>query len=63
MSVKIITDFRTLCRLARELAEAEKTEDIELIEEARVRHDAYKQICLNADGMSLGITSGQLQGK
>jgi len=56
--VKIITDFRILMQYAYELGEAKKTGDLEKIAEAQKRHDIYRDICLDSDEMSIGLTVG-----
>ena len=53
--IEIVTNFGTLLRLARAQYEAEQTGDIDLIERARRAHDAYKELCLNANKMDIGI--------
>lgn len=55
MSISIITDFRTLLQLARELSDAEKEGDVDKINKARVKHDEYKDLCLKADRMNTGL--------
>ena len=60
MSVKVITHFSTLMRLARAVGDAEKTGDAALIKKAHAEHDAYKKLCLAADQMHLGCTKQQL---
>lgn len=43
--IEVITNFHTLLRLARELAEAEKRGHHQEIEKARIAHDAYVECC------------------
>lgn len=60
MTVEIVTDFRELMRLANALGKAKKSGDPEAIVKAQAAHDHYKELCLKADRMSLGVTYGQL---
>lgn len=53
--LRIVTDFRVLMRLAKEMGQAEKSGDHEVFAKAKVAHDAYKDLCLKADRMILGI--------
>lgn len=49
---KTITDFVTLCRLARKCHDLKKNEaSQEEIEKAEQEHEDYRQICLIADEM------------
>lgn len=58
--IKIKTDFRVLMAHAAAVGAAKKSGDPLRIENAVKEHDAYKELCLNADEMALGITWGQL---
>jgi len=58
--LEVITDFRVLMQYARELGEAKKQGDPKQIEVAQKKHDAYRDICLGSDTMSLGHTVGSL---
>lgn len=58
--MKIVTNFNILLYYARELARAEKSEDPIRIAKAQAQHDAYKELCLSADRMDLGVTVSQL---
>jgi hypothetical protein len=58
--IRIVTNFRVLIKLAKELSNAEKTGDLNKIKIAKEKHDQYKALCLSADSMNLGITSGEL---
>ena len=60
MTIEIVTDFRVLMRLARALGQAEKSGDQDAIAKAKAEHDAYKDLCLRADRMNLGVTYGSL---
>lgn len=60
MAIEIVTDFRVLMRLARAVGQAEKIGDQEALAKARAEHDAYKDLCLRADRMTLGVTYGAL---
>lgn len=53
MTVKIVTFWSTLMMYALEEAEAEKTNDPAWIQEAKDRHETYRQLCLQADEMIL----------
>lgn len=60
--MKTITVFGTLMKLAHKMAQAEirykqtlLTEDLELFEQAKLKHDNYHQLCLDADEMIIGI--------
>ena len=57
---KTVTSFQTLMQLATELAAAERTGDEQKIEEAKRKHDSYKELCLKADSMALGVTNSFL---
>jgi len=60
MAIEILTDFRVLMQLARELGQAEKSGDAEVIAKAKAEHDAYRDLCLKADKMNLGVPCGAL---
>lgn len=60
MTIKIVTDFRVLMRLAKAVGQAEKAGDKEAIAKAQAEHDAYKDLCLKADKMNLGVPYGAL---
>lgn len=60
MALEIVTDFRVLMRLAWAVGQAKKNGDQDLIAKAEAEHDAYKDMCLNADRMNLGVTYGAL---
>lgn len=61
MAIKLVTSFQELLRLARAEAEARKSGDPVALAEAVAAHNAYKELCLRADSMSLGVTQGALQ--
>lgn len=52
--VKIITSFHVLMQKAKALGAAKKSGDPEAIALAQADHDAYRDLCLEADEMSLG---------
>lgn len=56
MSLKIVTSFAHLCRLARAEHEARASGDAAAIELAAARHEEYRQICLAADEMIIPPT-------
>lgn len=60
MAIEIVTDFRVLMQLARAVGQAEMSGDQVAIAKARTEHDAYKDLCLRADKMSLGVPYGAL---
>ena len=60
MAVNVVTDFGTLLRLAHTVGKAKKSGDRVAIAKAEAEHDAYRDLCLKADRMSLGMTSGGL---
>lgn len=51
MSLKIVTDFRVLMQLAHEQAQARLHGTPEEYAKAREEHEAYRQLCLEADEM------------
>jgi hypothetical protein len=51
MTIKIITNFHTLCRLARKEANSKKNGTEGEIKKAKEEHEAYKKLCLEADGV------------
>lgn len=59
--IKIVTSFPILCRLARNLYEAECQGNQEEIDAARIEHDAYRDLCLEADEMLIGYNVGELE--
>ena len=54
------TDFGTLMRLAGAVGDAKKAGDPERLAEAQKAHDEYRDLCLESDSMSLGMTIGAL---
>ena len=60
MTIEIVTDFRVLMQLARAVGQAEKRGDQEALAKAKAEHDAYKDLCLRADRMTLGLPYGEL---
>lgn len=60
MTIEIVTDFRVLMQLALAAAQAEKSGDKENIAKAVAEHYAYRELCLKATHMSLGVTYGAL---
>lgn len=57
--MKIITDFRILIALAHEVGKANKRGNKEEIEKVEREHNAYKELCLRAKEVSLGISKGE----
>ena len=60
MVIEIVTDFRVLMQLAQAVGQAEKSGDQEALAKAKADHDAYKDLCLRADRMTLGVPRGSL---
>lgn len=60
MTIRITTDFRHLMELARALGQARQSGDEQQIQLAQREHDAYKELCLKADDMILGVPAGDL---
>lgn len=60
MSIELVTDFRVLMQLAHNLGKAKKRGIPEEIEKAQQEHDAYKELCLKANKMRLGVYNGDL---
>ena len=60
MAIEVVTDFRVLMKLARAVGQAEKSGDQEAIAKAKAEHDAYKDLCLRADRMNLGVPYGAI---
>lgn len=58
--METITSWQTLMMLAKDLGDARKSGDEEKIQQARQAHDSYRDLCLRADCMSLGVTIGNL---
>lgn len=58
MAVKIITDFRVLMQKAHALGKAKLSGDETEIAAAQADHDAYRDLCLKAERMNLGIPYG-----
>jgi len=63
MSLKIITNFNVLMQKARTLGQARLSKDPEKIAKAEADHDAYRDLCLRSDEMSLDCTYGNLCGR
>jgi hypothetical protein len=55
--MKVVTFFPTLMQYAREEAEARRSGDPVRIEKAATAHEAYRQMCLNADEMRIPCPS------
>lgn len=53
MTIKIVTSFGHLMRLARAEAEARESDDPERLAQAVAAHEAYRQLCLSADEMAI----------
>ena len=60
MTIEVVTDFRVLMQLARIMGQAEKSGDKAAFAKAKAEHDAYKDLCLRADMMILGVPYGAL---
>ena len=58
--MRIIASFGELVRRASVLGKAEQSGDKEAIDKARIAHNEYKEICLNADELTTGLTYGEL---
>lgn len=58
--MKVITSFQTLMKHAHELGQARLRGNPEEIAAAEAKHDSYRDMCLQSDEMSLGITVGAL---
>lgn len=56
MTVRIITSWSALIKLAHELGQAKLSKDKNRIAEAQYKHDVYRDICLDSDEMMLPIT-------
>lgn len=60
MTVRTITDFGELMRLAHALGQAKKRGNQEEIAKAQKEHDEYHALCLKADEMRIGMRFGDL---
>jgi hypothetical protein len=58
--MKIITSFNVLMKYAYELGQAKLSKDKERIKKAQEKHDAYRDLCLISDKITLNITKGDL---
>jgi len=58
--MKIITSFQTLMKYAHELWQARLSGDAERIRAAQEKHDTYRDICLQADEMTIDCERGYL---
>lgn len=58
--MEIVTSFSTLMKLAHELGQAKKSKDPERIKKAQERHDAYRDLCLKADRMTLPVCNAEM---
>jgi len=58
--IKVQTDFRVLMAHAVEVGRAKTSGDPQRLANAEKAHDAYRELCLMADSMSLGRTYGAL---
>lgn len=59
--MKIVTNFGTLMRLAKELADAKRSGDEKRIANAEQAHNEYHKLCLEADEIHIGVTIDNLQ--
>jgi len=55
MSVKIVTYFGTLMRLAHAEGQARLSGDAEALAKAEAEHEAYRSLCLIADEMIIDV--------
>ena len=60
MSVKTITNFNELMRLAHLLGKARMSGNEDEIKKAQKEHDDYAKLCLEADEMRLDVSRGFL---
>lgn len=60
MAIQLRTDFRILLILAKAVADAERQGNPEAISKAVAEHDAYKELCLRADKMTIGLARKEL---
>jgi hypothetical protein len=58
--MKVVTFWSTLMRYAYELGQARLSGDKDRIHAAKAKHDAYRDLCLEADEMVLGVSKGEL---
>lgn len=58
--IEVVTDFGVLMRLAKSLGNAKKSGDQAAIDKAQAEHDAYRDLCLVSDEMSLGARRGDV---
>ena len=58
--IEIITDFRILMQKAHALGKAKQSGDCAKIAAAQADHDAYRDLCLKAEKMNLGVPYGSL---
>lgn len=58
--LKIVTSFSTLMSLAREEGQAKLHGTKEEYEQAKQKHEAYKELCLKSDKVILGQAIGGL---
>ena len=55
VTIKIVTSFGHLMRLARAEAEARESGDPERLAQAVAAHEGYRQLCLAADEMAIPL--------
>ena len=58
--MEIVTSFKTLMMYATELRDAKKSGCAERIAAAQVKHDEYRDLCLQADRMMLHVRNCDL---
>jgi hypothetical protein len=58
--MEIVTSMQTLMLYAKELGNARKSGDKELIRKAQSQHDHYRDICLKADRITLPFSVDDL---
>lgn len=60
MTVKTVTYWGTLMNLARAEADARLNGTPEEYEQAKVKHEEYRQLCLSSDEMNLQVYRGEV---
>lgn len=58
--MKIVANFQTLMKLAKEVGDAKRSGDEQRLAQAERAHNAYKEICVKADELHTGYTYGDL---
>lgn len=60
MTIKVVTSFATLMKLAGKVGDAKKRGDTEALIQAEANLEDYRQLCLNADEMMINVDRGEL---